>query len=387
LKLITKIERENLMDLSINNIIQVSVSLAPTGLSEYNPSNIALFSDESPSDPFDNGYKIYLSPTEVQKDFGSSSVTAQLATLVFSQDPNPLANGGYLVVFTMEPSETLGEAITRTSSVAEYNGIMSTWIEGAAETAAAATVVQSLNKIILFVQRDEAELTPTTGILSKLTEASLYKSRPLYYGSSTDIEALKFKAAYAGRGFSTVFSGSNTTQTMQLKSLAGITPDPTMTQTIFEKTKVAGADTYVSFQGVPSVSSVGANRFFDQVYNLGWFVGAIQVAGFNYLRMTSTKISQTQTGLDGLVDAYRSVCKQAVTNNYVAPGKWTLPDTFGNQAEFFQNIEQFGYYLYAAPVSTQSQADRNERKAPLVQIALKESGAFHSSSVIININA
>ncbi len=91
--------------------------------------------------------------------------------------------------------------------------------------------------------------------------------------------------------------------------------------------------------------------------------------------------------MDGLKGAYRAVCEQAVTNQYSAPGKWNSSTTFGNQGDFLQNIAQRGYYIYSVPIALQSQADREDRVAPLVQIALKEAGAIQESTVIVNINA
>lgn len=374
-------------ELAISNIVSISVSQTPTGASEYNTSNLALFTDETPDPVFDDGYKIYKEPTEVGDDFGTGSDTYKMALAVFSQSPNILANGGYLVIIPLESSETLDEAITRTSDLVQYFGIMSNTIESDQDTLDAAAVVQALNKIAFFAQRAEAALAPTTGILWKLMDGSFDHSRGLYYGGATDLSALQMKAAYAGRALSTIFSGSNTTSTMHLKSLATISSDPSMTQTIFEKTLVAGADSYPSFEGVAAVNCTGANRFFDQVYNLLWFVGALQIAGFNYLRQASTKVPQTENGMDGLKGAYRSICNQAVTNGYSAPGLWTSPTTFGNQADLMANVAGLGYYIYSTPIAQQTVADREDRKAPLVQIALKEAGAIQSSTVIVNVNA
>ncbi len=173
---------------------------------------------------------------------------------------------------------------------------------------------------------------------------------------------------------------------MQLKALATIQPDSSMNETKLEKAKTAGVDTYPSIEGVPAVFDTGANKFFDQVYNLGWLVGSIQVNGFNYLRQTGTKIPQTEGGMVGLKNAYRQSCEQGKSNEYIAPGVWTSPDTFGNQADFLQNILEQGYYIYSTPIASQSNADRQARKAPLVQIAIKEAGAIHSSDVIIYVN-
>ncbi len=194
-------------------------------------------------------------------------------------------------------------------------------------------------------------------------------------------------AAYAGRALSTNFSGSNTTQTMQLKTLTTILADSGLTQTLYTAAQVAGVDVYASFEGVPKVACSGANRFFDQAYNLGWIVGALQVAGFNALATSSNKVPQTEGGVATLKTAYRRVLEQGLSNAYIAPGTWTSSDTVGNQEDFLRNILERGYYIYSSPVALQPVSDREDRKAPLIQIALKEAGAIQSSSVLVNINA
>lgn len=370
--------------LQLSNVIQISVSQTATGLSSFNSSNLAIFTDETPDPVFSSEYKIYLEPTEVGNDFGTESATYQMALAVFSQNPNILLPGGYLVVIPFESSETLAAAITRTQDLVQYFGLMSTQIETESDLLAAAAVIQALNKIGFFVQTSSATIEPG-GTLDLLATGGFTQSRGLFYGGTTQA-ALNFQAAYASRGLSTVFSGSNTTLTMHLKQLAGIQPDPSMTQTLLNKAQDAGADCYVSLQGFSCVFCSGENSFFDQIYNLQAFAGALQVAGFNYLAAASTKIPQTENGMDGLKGAYRAVCDQFVSNQYLAPGQWNSPTTFGNQDDFFQNIRQFGYYIYSTPIALQSQADRASRSAPLVQIAAKEAGAIHSSTVLVIVN-
>lgn len=290
------------------------------------------------------------------------------------------------VVGTTLSTETLAAAITRTVSLVQYFAIMTSEITSQTDMLAAAAVVQALNKMALFVSRTSADIDPG-GMLDLLRSGGFYKSRGLYYGVDNDSDALVMMASYAGRGFSTVFSGSNTTATMHLKDLQGVQPDPTMTQTLLNKGIAAGADMYVSIQGVAKVFTSGENRFFDQVYNLGWFVGALEIAGFNFLAQSSTKIPQTEDGMRGLKGAYRQICEQAVTNAYLAPGTWTSATTFGNQEDFLANILQKGYYIFSQPIGQQSPTEREAREAPLVQLAIKEAGAEHSSAVIVNINA
>ena len=85
-------------------------------------------------------------------------------------------------------------------------------------------------------------------------------------------------------------------------------------------------------------------------------------------------------------NAVKQVLNQAVANGYLAPGTWTLPNTFGNITNFYNNITQFGFYIYTTPISQQSQANRSGRIAPLMQVAVKEAGAVQTGSVIINVN-
>lgn len=473
------------MDLSLDNVFNISVSEAPLGVGEYNTSNLALFTDEIPANTFGNlGYALYLSPTQVGIDFGTGSKTFQMANSVFSQSPNILANNGNLVVIplivavqhvafsgipasgsfelvygalptaainwddtasmiqaklravvglegvavtgsmatslnismgglygpqgllttaanslmtsapaaitptvtTQTAGETMAAAISRTVGLVQYFGIMVDEILAQADMLAAAAVTQTLNKLEFFVSRNAADIAPG-GMLDLLRTGSLHKSRGLYYGGATDISAILYMASYAGRALSVNFNGSNTTLTMHLKDLATVQPDPTMTQTLLGEAQAAGADVYVSLQGVAKVFTSGANKFFDQVYNLGWFVGELQVAGFNYLATTSTKIPQTESGMDGLKKSQRDVCEQGVTNQYLAPGTWNSSTTFGIQSDFLANISQRGYYIYSQPISQQLQTARIARQAPLIQIAAKEAGAIHSGNVIVNINA
>lgn len=375
-------------ELSISNIVNVSVSATPSGASEYNTSNLALFTNDVPDPVFSSGYKIYLDPNEVGLDFGTDSATYKMALVAFSQQPNFLAPGGYLVVITMNSAETLDEAVTRTIPLVSYFGFMSAWIESDMEATATAAVAQANNLIYFFVSKLTSSLTVTTGVIWKFQDASQSHARGLYYGGDgTDIAALKYKAGYAGRALSTIFEGSNTTATMNLKSIISVPSDQTVTQTVYDNAEIAGADIYPSIRGVACVISNGANQFFDQVYNLLWFVGAIQIAGFNYLRQTGQKVPQTENGMSGLKGAYAQVCVESVNNGYVAPGVWLSPVTFGNQQDLLDNIKSYGYYIYSTPIAQQTETDREAREAPICQIAIKEAGAFHKSTVIIYVNA
>lgn len=374
-------------DLQLTNVINISVAAAGAGIGEYNTSNLGLFTRDAAGGGFGAlGYKLYIEPTEVGVDFGTGSATYKMALAIFSQKPNILAGGGVLVIMPYLLAETTQDAIVRTKDLVQYFGVIEAEIAIQADMLAVAAVIQALNKIYFTVSKTAADIAPA-GKLDLLRSGNFSQSRGLYYGSTLAVDALIMAASYAGRALSVDFTGSNTTITMHLKDLAGVQPDPSMTQTLLGQAQAAGADVYVSLQGVAKTFCSGANDFYDQVYNLQWLVGALQVAGFNFLAQSSTKTPQTEDGVRALKSAYRAVCEQAVVNQYSAPGEWNSPVTFGNQADLLANVRQKGYYIFSAPVSQQSPAVRATRAAPLIQIAIKEAGAIHKSSVIVNVNA
>jgi hypothetical protein len=295
--------------------------------------------------------------------------------------------GGYLVIIPFEASETLAAALVRTANLVQYFGVMSTQIESQVDMLAAAAVIQAGNLIGFFAQYNPASVV-TGGSLDLLRSGDLTQSRGLFYddSSSGGINALLYQAAYASRALSTVFSGSNTTQSMQLKQLATIQPDQNITPTIEVEAQAAGADTYLSFAGFSACDTSGANDFFDNQYNLAWFKAALQVAYFNYLASATTKVPQTEAGMDGIKNVLRLVCLQGVNNGYLAPGSWNSAVTFGNPVLLIANIANFGFYIYSTPIAQQSQVNRAARAAPLVQIAVKLAGGINTGSIVVYVN-
>lgn len=488
------------MTIDISNIINISITNTPQGLAEPSVNSLALFTTETPSNI--DEYRIYVTASEVANDYGTSSVTAQMANTIFSQSPNLLSGEGRLVIIPLTNSisavagdfvgtdistnlaaiqavsdgdirvvlngnnidltgldftgandfndiatilqrrlddavvtgkatgfdllakkvgstsaidlaqlpagsgtdlstagffdvasgvataggnaqgETIVDAIVRTEQEVGYVGVITDLEMEDAVITSTASAIQSRDMMFVHQFTSTEDLEPTTGICSIVKDSTQTKTRCLYY--SVVENANLMKAAYAGRAFSVNFSGSNTTQTMNLKALVGIVPDPIVNQTIFTKAEVAGADLYGDVSSLPIVISNGANFFFDSVYNSIWIKFAFEVAGFNYLKQTNTKIPQTETGMDGLKGAYAKVCDRGVNNAYIGTGlEWNSSETFGNPEDLKRNITDKGYFIYSLPIAQQPQPDREARKAPLVQIAIKEAGAIHSSTVIV----
>jgi hypothetical protein len=280
--------------------------------------------------------------------------------------------------------ERLKDAVLRTRELVDYFGIIAN--EKLATDALLlefAQAVQTMDKLYFAPSSVSGDIT--AGFAS-IMNAGLTHTRCLYYSVSAD-DALDFAAGYAGRGLSINFSGFNTAHTMHLKEITGMEADTGITQTVLNTAKNNGVDVLANIGGVTKVMTSGENQYFDQVYTRLAFKLRLAVSGFNFLASTNTKIPQTEEGMNGLKGAFRKVCGQFVDNGVFAPGAWISATTFGTPEDHIRNIKDAGYFIYSQPIASQSQTDRNARKAPAVSIAAKDAGAIHSADVTVYVEA
>lgn len=286
-------------------------------------------------------------------------------------------------------AETLTEAITRMSGVLYFEGILTTRTVEDEELEQASAAVQALQNRILA--NPQSNTNALNGIFTTVAN-NTYTRNLLYTLGDSETERARnarlFAAAYMSRLLAVNYDGSNTTLTMNLKDLSGIEADTNISETILEQCASVGADCFPSVEGLAKVvSNEQGGTYADQVANQIWLVTTIQREVFNLLATTRTKIPQTETGANMIMSVIKDVCVQAVTNGYIAAGSWNSSDTFGNQEDFLRNIEEFGYYIYHQPVSEQSQANREARKAVPFMVACKEAGAVHSANIEIYLEA
>lgn len=384
----------------ISYVVSATAVTPGKGLEPLKLSTILLLTDEEPANAITGSYMIARTASAVAQQWGTETETAQQAQIIFSQQPNILANDGYLIIapFNNTPAsgddpavnETLTAAITRLASELYFEGILTTRTLTDDEAIAASTLVQSMNNRIFPLPASSVNaLTAGTGLFTKVNSNTKTKCLLYTLGADEETAALNsrlFAAAYLSRGLAVNYSGSDTTITMNLKDLVGIEADTNISETILNECVNLGVDCFPSIEGLAKViSNRQGGMYFDQVANQIWFVNAIQRAIFNVLAQTQTKVPQTETGLEKLTKAIRGICNQAVTNGFIAPGTWNSPDQFGNYDDFYRNIEEFGYYIYHQPISEQAQSEREQRKAPLFSIAAKEAGSVHQASIIIYI--
>lgn len=482
-------------ELSINNIIRVTVQGVERSIGVKNVNELALFTTETPNttDP----YLIAIDPSTVEQAYGSSSLTTKMANNVFAQSMNPNSGRGYLVVIPLQNATSATPASFKTGSVgtasafsAITNGALKITLDGGSAVEYKGldfSACTSLNDVVSVLKNNIKTVTITlsgsnivftskkvgssssvvlssgtsgtdittatylnisggtttngtnssgetlvdaiarvggsarfTGVISNLAmEDSVVATTSAYinshdliwfapFSSTGDIagaittvknagqrqtrcwlytkgiqEAQLAVAAAAGRGFSTNFSGSSTSQTLQLKTLVNVDPDDGITQTDYTNAIAAGADMYVSFEGDSGIACSKGNGYFDVVYENLALKYASQAALYNVIKTAGNKIPQTETGMAALRNAQGNVCLQFVRNGVLAPGKWNSPSTFGDPETFKKNIEDNGWYIYSTPIALQPQSEREQRIAPLIQCACKRSGAIHEADLII----
>jgi len=313
---------------------------------------------------------------------GATSALVIGASVASGTNIAPLLNLSGSAGGTAAGLESPSDCILRTAGAVDYFGIVYNDLLTDAQISATAKLVQALDKMQFVPQTDTGKIG---GVFTTVRDAGYVNTRCLLYTSGTP-DAVDFAAGYASRGLSVNYNGTNTATTMHLKEIIGLVADPGVTQSVLDQAKAVGVDVYGNF-GIPKLLTSGANQFFDQVYSRLAFKLRLQIAGFNFLATVPTKVPQTEAGLSALKGAYRQVCEQFVTAGVFAPGKWNSPVTFGPPEDHIRNIADSGYFVFSIPIAQQSQIEREARIAPLVQIAAKDAGAFHSIDVVVFVEA
>lgn len=279
------------------------------------------------------------------------------------------------------PIETKVESLSALNALINFKGAEFIDLVLDAEVDDLAAWATANQKIIYAVFSGSAYLVVgTDNPVWAVKLASQTNFRCLYSKSGNRLLA----ASYMARTHTVNFDAENSAITMNLKTLS--VPAESYSQTEIDAAKRVGLDVYTTIKDVAVVLTSGANDFVDNVYNIIAYIDAIQTENFNTLKQTGTKIPQTTRGVNQLVAANEKATRRFVRAGVFAPGTWSSPDSFGNINTFNRNIEQFGFYVLGGLLKDQPQSERQARKSPVIQIAVKNAGAIHSVDIIINFN-
>jgi Protein of unknown function (DUF3383) len=284
-------------------------------------------------------------------------------------------------------SETLPEAVATFADISgDWYGLMYavTTPPPIADIITAAEQIEGYDTSrifgITYQNTDVLNSAVQSDLPSQLQSLDLKRTFTFYSQSSPYAVASAF-----GRAFTVNFEGSNTTITLKFKQEPGIVPE-TLTESWAATLRAKNCNVYVRYNNSTAIIQEGVmanGYFFDEVHGTDWLQNRVQTDVYNLLYQSTTKIPQTDAGTHQIVNVIEAACVQAVTNGLVAPGVWTAGG-FG-QLSMGDTLTK-GFYVYAPPVATQDQADREARKSVLIQVAAKLAGAIHFVGVIINVN-
>ena len=275
-------------------------------------------------------------------------------------------------------AETVGQALHNVSEVnnAWYGVTFAAQLEDA-DMLTVAEFAQANSKLfgMNVIKKSQLEWD-SSNIVKTMFDKQLDHTMPIFdtndlYPASSALAVL----------LSMNFAAQNGTLTLKFKQLPTISADA-LTRTEVMKAKRLGINVYTFYDETAIVSegTVCGGKFADEIVILDWFKNAVAVAVFNRLLKTP-KIPLTDAGQAVLVAVVMGVCAEGVNNGAFAEGVWN-GTPFGT-LKTGDNLNK-GYYVWAAPMSTLSDSDREQRKATPIQVAVKLAGAIHSVDVPIS---
>lgn len=220
----------------------------------------------------------------------------------------------------------------------------------------------------------------TTDIAYQLSQLN-YRRTFVQYSSSDGLAAV----SAAGRILTTDFDGNNTVITLKFKQEPGVVAED-LNSNQANAARDKNANIFVNYNNDTAIIEQGVmadGTFVDIVTGTDWLAVELQQRVYNLLYTSTTKVPQTNAGMQLLTTTCEQVCAQGVVNGLLAPGVWNS-NGFGTlkQGDYLEK----GYYVYAPNVDTQDPADRAARLAVPIQIAVKLAGAIHFVDIAVTVN-
>lgn len=377
--------------LPLSDIVNVDVIMSPTATTGRNFGSMLIMGSATVISRTER-LRLYSAAADIAADFGSDSAEYQAATLFFAQSPQPqqLYIGRWAKTLAAGEEgdiETLLESVNAVLDYASWYGLAIATgkdeIIADDDILAVAAAIESAAQHRVFAVTSQAasllNATTTTDLASRLKAAG-YARTFIQYSSHCRHAAV---SAFA-RAFTVNFNGSNTTLTLKFKSEPGVISEMlSSSQAAVLKSK--HANVFVMFANDSAILQQGVmanGDFFDERHGLDWLQNYVQTNLYNLLYTSATKVPQSEAGITRLMANVEASMDQAISNGLVAAGVWNGGD-IGQLAS--GDMLTKGYYVYARPLSAQAVADREARKAPLIQVACKLAGAVHYADVQINV--
>jgi hypothetical protein len=365
--------------LSQNNVVNPTLVLSASAQAARDFS-VGLLLTHATALPAGGRVQTFSDYAGVAAAFSTDTVAKQFAATYFGQDdftPKSLKVG---VKIDSDASYTAAISACQNADPTFY-GVACVSDTSASDQILIEAWCQANKCRFFFCTQESACLTPgdATNMLYLAKTAAYSRTMGIYTDATADAHA-NGHAAVMGFYLTTVYDQPNSIKTALMANFTGI-GSSTLTQSQFESIcgKTDGSapgwngNVYATFGTSPMLQrgQSADGRFADEGMALDWLLANVQVGMVNEMR--KQRIPLTDKGSTTLINAASIEMQKAVRNGLLAPGVWTFPG-FGDlkTGDFVSK----GYYAFAQPVSTMSDADRAARKAPPITFALIGAGAI-----------
>lgn len=369
--------------LPLNDICDINISVGPASAVRTN-FNLGLIVGKSDIIKIEDRVKTYQKMDDLTADGWKGTEPEFLsAQKYFSQSPRPsrVAIGRWNYPEEGK-KETVVEAVTACrNSNTEWYGVHVCDITKTEIIELAKYIDSASPESYLFYTTSDSDVITNSedNIFSALKKNGVHRALG-QYSTKTANAAVGIMGVAMGRNTSTAGSA----YTLAHKTIVGIEAEP-IKSTELTIIKNNNGNVYVNRGSVYNlfemgVSSDGTN--FDEILNLDMLSNNIQTAVVSALAR-SAKIPQTDPGMDNLLNTITEPLEKAREIGFIAPGVWNTESIL--TVEKGDTLPR-GYVIIADSVDSQSQADREARKAPPVYILIKCAGAIQYVAVKLYVN-
>lgn len=369
--------------LQLNEVVNFVVNLAQRS-AQRKAFNIMLLVGKNTVIPKEERVRTYTTLEAMLADgFTTNDRLYKAATLIKAQSRSPVK----FCIGTQDANETMLQAITACRE-ANYDWYI---VVPCAELTVqqhldnmAYTNACSPDTVYAFTSKAAEDLQGGDGSIFKKAKDLKYRRTIGLYSTKHDDAVAGIMAYAMGMMTGTI----NSAFTLKFKGINGVTTENSeaaISVSAVDKLKKQNGNIYVNrgfYYDMFEEGTMADGTFFDEIIYLDKLKNDCQLALMD-LFVQNAKIAQTEGGMTRIHNALNGVLKDYQRIGYLETGVWRGDTILGLK---YGDTVNNGYLVQSEPIAEQNQADRENRIAPPIYIALKLAGAIHSAVVQIDVN-
>lgn len=371
--------------LPIDPVVNVIVNLAAVSATRKQFNLALLLGDVGEVSDFKDKRIVTYDSLEamIQAGFKTSDRLYRAAALIFGQSKRP----PLVAIGKVAAEETPLAAIQACRSadfewyIANYCGdLMDDQILAVQEYVEACTP----STMFAFTTSKEADKAADGGIFGKIKAKGYRRIIGQYSTDHPDAICGVIGWAMGAMSASTI----NSAFTLAYKQEVGVQAEnyvQTFTSNDVNNVKNNNGNVYINrgtYYNVFEEGKVGDGSWFDEIIYLDKYKNDMQLAIMDLL-VNNNKIAQTEAGMTRIKNEIKVVCDDMNRIGFISSGVWKGADMLDLS---YGDTLPGGYLIQSEPIDSQSQADRDARKAPPIYVSLKLAGAIHHVTISVDVN-